>query len=713
MLILLRTLLIGLFCLFLFAKASPVLATTTAYKITDPFQAPPPAVANVGRVFFVHTIRVPYDSGKMILSGTPDGTGSAKVYDGMILAFNRLDEFPGDEIFIYNGLDNFIPNFCITQPLMPPIDLTQFFRRPGEYAIGVRMIDWCGRPKDIGSLYVVNTESPPTPFLDLPWDYAGEGLTFNEAALNINSFFDHEYPLLSSGLAEPDQIIKYDNPRRTDDSYSSHDGYDYGTPAQVENGDSVLAAASGTATYINTCGACGNAIHIDHGNGYQTRYYHLQREGLITSTPGEEVQVNAGDVIGRVGATGNVWPQGEEGAHIHFMIVQDKNGDGNFDDNIPDGVTDPFGWQSTDQDPWESYAFFYNGLNRTGNKSFYLWKKKLDGLKASLAANGGIFSAGRYTVAVPQGATNQNLTLELLASPLQRISDSLVSVGSAMQIAAKDPIGNLVTIFQKPFTIGIDFSTFDLSRFKVGTISIYSSSDGGKTWKKEDSFVDFLNKKATTEVDHLTLFTLMAERADTIAPTTTIVLIGDEGESGWFRSDVQLSLEATDNEEGLGVDYTMYKVDDGDWEEYVTPLQFSDEGNYKVEFYSVDVDENIEELKSVEFSIDKTPPTVSLDANPKTLWPPNGKMVNIAITGSSVDDHLFSTDIFVEDEYDIVEPSIVNFGQMIQLEAKRYGDDKDGRVYIIKATAMDKAGNTSTADINVTVPHDKEDQKAD
>lgn len=205
----------------------------------------------------------------------------------------------------------------------------------------------------------------------------------------------------------------------------------------------------------------------------------------------------------------------------------------------------------------------------------------------------------------------------------------------------------------------------------------------------------------------------MAERADTIAPTTTIVLIGDEGESGWFRSDVQLSLEATDNEEGLGVDYTMYKVDDGDWEEYVTPLQFSDEGNYKVEFYSVDVDENIEELKSVEFSIDKTPPTVSLDANPKTLWPPNGKMVNIAITGSSVDDHLFSTDIFVEDEYDIVEPSIVNFGQMIQLEAKRYGDDKDGRVYIIKATAMDKAGNTSTADINVTVPHDKEDQKAD
>lgn len=29
-----------------------------------------------------------------------------------------------------------------------------------------------------------------------------KGLSFNEAALSINSYFDHEYPLLSSGLSE-------------------------------------------------------------------------------------------------------------------------------------------------------------------------------------------------------------------------------------------------------------------------------------------------------------------------------------------------------------------------------------------------------------------------------------------------------------------------------------------------------------------------------
>src|SRR3989344_8806623 len=44
---------------------------------------------------------------------------------------------------------------------------------------------------------------PPPPFLELPWDYQTNNLTFNVAALTINSYFDHEYPLLSVGGNEP------------------------------------------------------------------------------------------------------------------------------------------------------------------------------------------------------------------------------------------------------------------------------------------------------------------------------------------------------------------------------------------------------------------------------------------------------------------------------------------------------------------------------
>ena len=110
----------------------------------------------------------------------------------------------------------------------------------------------------------------------------------------INSFFDHQYPLLSRGadLSEPDSaiptIVNYLG-QTTNDNYTKHDGYDWGSLARANLGDSVLAAASGSATFINSCASCGNMIVIDHGNGYQTRYLHLLEDGLITNIPNQPI----------------------------------------------------------------------------------------------------------------------------------------------------------------------------------------------------------------------------------------------------------------------------------------------------------------------------------------------------------------------------------------------------------------------------------------
>lgn len=563
--------------------------------------------------------------------------------------------------------------------------------------------------------YTIPAPTPTlTPFLDLPWDYEGKGLSFNEGALAINSYFDHEYPLLSSGLSEPASasgtIVSYLGFPRVDKPYSMHDGYDYGRIAQARIGNLVLATASGSATYVNTCNACGNAIHIDHGNGYQTRYYHLQKDGLIATVSGQPVLVESRQAIGKVGFSGNVLPKGENGAHIHFMVVQDKDEDGDFDNNTPDGMTDPYGWQSDDKDPWEDYPFVYNGGDKTGNRSYYLWINPLDGLNANFSSNGGVFSAGHYTVSIPEGATTQSLTLKMQASPIVKANDSLVSIGSAMNITAKDTLDNSTALFIEPLIVTIDFAQFDLSRFKSNTLSIYSSADN-INWVKEASFIDQLNKKATTEVSHLTYFALMAERADTIAPTTTAILDGQQGEQNWFRSNVTVNLSAQDNENGLGVDYTLYKIEGVDWEQYSTPLLFVDEGHHKIEFYSVDKDENIEEIKSIEFDIDKTKPEVEIHTDLKTIWPPNGKMVDITITGTISDENPYVTTILVEDEYDLVEPSITTFeteiNQTIQLEAFRREEDKEGRIYTIKILATDLAGNTSLETLEVIVPHDQ------
>ncbi len=447
---------------------------------------------------------------------------------------------------------------------------------------------------------------PPTPFLDLPWDYEGKEMDFNEAANAINSYFDHEYPLLSKGrvLEEPeeaqDSLVLFRNSERNfTEQYSSHDGYDYGRSlAKVGFGDSVLAAASGLATYVNTCGSCGNTIHIDHDNGYQTRYYHLQKDGLITDdAEGDPIEVEAGQAIGRVGFSGNVRPRGENGAHIHFTVVEDKNRDGNFEDNLPDGVTDPFGWQSKEPDPWENYNFVYgkdeagNDIQRTGNNSFYLWKKNIDGLSAELLSNGGVFSAGKYTLEFPQDTSREELMLEMQSSPAQKISDTLSSVGSTVKATAKNMVEAAVTVFPSPFYLQVDLSDVNLDGYKADTLSIYSSIDG-ESWIKEEFTLDLVNRKISAEINHLTYFALVAERLDPIPPTTQANLSGNE-----------VVLTSQDNEGGVGVEYTAYQIGEGDWEEYKVPLTFTNNGDYEVGFYSEDKDGNIEEEKNFKFTI--------------------------------------------------------------------------------------------------------------
>src|SRR3989337_3698867 len=119
--------------------------------------------------------------------------------------------------------------------------------------------------------------------------------------------------------------------------------------------------------------------------------------------------------------------------------------------------------------------------------------------------------------------------------------------------------------------------------------------------------------------DLIPFFPLIAERADTIPSTTQAILTWESGHEGWFRSDVKLTFDAQDNQGGLGVDYTLYRIGDNDWREYTTPLTFIDKGNYLIEFYSVDNDENIEETKTINFSIDKTLPEAEIIFNPATL----------------------------------------------------------------------------------------------
>jgi murein DD-endopeptidase MepM/ murein hydrolase activator NlpD len=86
-----------------------------------------------------------------------------------------------------------------------------------------------------------------------------------------------------------------------------HNGLDIASIA----GSPVYAADSGFVTFAGwTDVGYGNLVVIDHRNGYETRYAHLQ---AFFVTAGQSV--GQGTVIGTIGSTGN-----SSGPHVHFEI---------------------------------------------------------------------------------------------------------------------------------------------------------------------------------------------------------------------------------------------------------------------------------------------------------------------------------------------------------------------------------------------------------
>jgi murein DD-endopeptidase MepM/ murein hydrolase activator NlpD len=100
--------------------------------------------------------------------------------------------------------------------------------------------------------------------------------------------------------------------RITQGYHSYHRAVDIADPSKPP----VWAAAAGTVVKASSGtwgGGYGNHVIIDHGNGIQTLYAHLD---YITVSVGQ--YVGQGEVIGRMGNTGRVY--GRTGIHLHFEV---------------------------------------------------------------------------------------------------------------------------------------------------------------------------------------------------------------------------------------------------------------------------------------------------------------------------------------------------------------------------------------------------------
>jgi hypothetical protein len=129
-------------------------------------------------------------------------------------------------------------------------------------------------------------------------------------------------------------------------------------------------------------------------------------------------------------------------------------------------------------------------------------------------------------------------------------------------------------------------------------------------------------------------------------------------------------------------------------------------------------DNNVGVLMNNTGSPDATPPVIALSVTPKFLWPPNGKMAPVKISGTITDTgsgiKAGSTEFMVKDEYQQVQPlgkisldAAGNYSFPILLQASRKGNDPNGRQYRIRVSASDNAGNRARKWATVTVPHER------
>jgi hypothetical protein len=198
-------------------------------------------------------------------------------------------------------------------------------------------------------------------------------------------------------------------------------------------------------------------------------------------------------------------------------------------------------------------------------------------------------------------------------------------------------------------------------------------------------------------------------KIDSTAPVTQASVSGTAGTNNWYRSAVQVSLNASDNVSG--VQNTSYRIDGGAVQTYAGPFVLSTMGQHTVNYWSVDNLNNTEATHTLAVNIDTVAPLVTATANPATAGK-SPRPVTVTISGSATDalSGISSASYSVIDEYGVTQPSGPitlqgngSYSFTLSLPATKNGPDKDGHLYTIVVSGLDQAGNSASATTTVRI----------
>ena len=194
--------------------------------------------------------------------------------------------------------------------------------------------------------------------------------------------------------------------------------------------------------------------------------------------------------------------------------------------------------------------------------------------------------------------------------------------------------------------------------------------------------------------------TLVAYNRDNVPPTLTW---GNQTPAanafGWNNTPVDLPFTIADNS-GVATSNPQ------------SPLHFTSEGANQTQNVTVtDNAGNSATFTSPAVNIDFTLPVVTASANPSTA-PKRPHSVSVTISGSATDalSGIGSASFNVVDEYGVAQPSGSvtvqpngSYSFTLSLPATKQGNDKNGHLYTIVVTALDRAGNSTSATTTLTI----------
>jgi hypothetical protein len=168
--------------------------------------------------------------------------------------------------------------------------------------------------------------------------------------------------------------------------------------------------------------------------------------------------------------------------------------------------------------------------------------------------------------------------------------------------------------------------------------------------------------------------------ADTTPPVTTAVITPAANVAGWNRTDVVVTLSATDDISGVA--RTEYTLDGVGPTEATGPIPITAEGIHTLQYHSIDRSQNVESTKQIIVRIDKTPPEEMITYDPRSHL--------IVVTGR---DALSGVNPGVLSAISVTPSTWTNFGS----------DTAEIRVYRV----LDLAGNSLALTMKVRCEPDK------